>query len=62
MHVTERFRRLDYGHLDYQITFDDPRMYTRSFTVRIPHTLVANNDIFEMFCNENEKDRVHMVK
>jgi len=62
MHVTERFRRRDFGHLDYEMTFDDPQLYTRPFTVRIPHLLVADNDIFEMFCNENEKDRAHMVK
>jgi hypothetical protein len=62
MHVTERFRRRDFGHLDYAVTFDDPSLYTHPFTVRIPHLLVADNDIFEMFCNENEKDRAHMVK
>jgi hypothetical protein len=62
MHVTERIRRRDFGHLDYELTFDDPEMYSRKFTVRIPHELVPDNDIFEMFCNQNEKDRVHMVK
>jgi len=62
MHVTERFRRRDFGHLDIEFTFDDPTLYTRPFTVRVPHNLESNNDIFEMFCNENEKDRVHMVK
>jgi len=62
MHVTERFRRRDYGHLDVEMTFDDPTLYTRPFTVRTPFNLVPDNDIFEMFCNQNEKDRVHMVK
>jgi hypothetical protein len=62
MHVTERFHRRDFGHLDYEMTFDDPVMYTKKFTVRIPHELVPDNDIFEMFCQENEKDRSHMVK
>ena len=61
MHVTERFRRRDFGHLDYDITFDDPKFYTRPFTVRIPHDLVPDNDIFEMFC-ENEKDAAHLAK
>jgi len=61
MHVTERFRRRDVGHLDYEITFDDPKYYTRAFTVRIPHDLVADNDIFETFC-ENEKDAAHIKK
>jgi hypothetical protein len=44
------------------MTFDDPQMYTQKFSVRISHELVPNNDIFEMFCGQNEKDRVHIVK
>ena len=59
MHVTERFQRRNFGHLDYEIIFDDPKFYAREFTVRIPHELVPDNDIFEMFC-ENEKDTVHL--
>ena len=62
MHVTERFRRRDFGHLDVEMTFDDPEMYSRVFSVRVLFELVADNDIFEMFCSQNEKDRVHMVK
>jgi hypothetical protein len=62
MHVNERFRRRDFGHLDVEMTFDDPQMYTQKFSVRISHELVPDNDIFEMFCGQNEKDRVHMVK
>jgi hypothetical protein len=55
LRVTERFRRRDFGHLDVEMTFDDPKMYTRPFTVRIPHNLMADGDVFEMF-PENEKD------
>jgi hypothetical protein len=62
MHVTERFRRRDFGHLDVEMTFDDPEMYSRIFTVKVGFELVADNDIFEMFCTQNEKDRIHMVK
>jgi hypothetical protein len=62
MHVTERFRRRDFGHLDTEMTFDDPRMYSRKFSVKVGYELVADNDIFEMFCGQNEKDRKHMVK
>jgi len=62
MHVTERYRRRDFGHLDTELTFDDPEMYTRKFTVKIAYELVPDNDIFEMFCTQNEKDRGHMVK
>lgn len=59
LHTTERFRRRDFGHLDYEITFDDPKMYTRPFTVKIPHELLPDADVFENFC-ENEKDQVHL--
>lgn len=61
MRITERFRRRDFGHLDVQMTFDDPTFYTKPFTVSIPHDLLPDADIFEMFC-ENEKDRVHIQK
>jgi hypothetical protein len=59
LRVTERFRRRDFGHLDVEMTFDDPKMYTRPFTIKVPHDLMADADLFEMFC-ENEKDRAHL--
>jgi hypothetical protein len=62
MRITERFRRRDFGHLDVEMTFDDPKMYTKPFTIKVPHDLLADSDIFEMFCNENEKDRAHLQK
>ncbi len=62
MRVTERFRRRDFGHLDIEMTFDDSTLYSRPLTVRTLFELVPDNDIFEMFCNQNEKDRAHMVK
>ena len=62
MHVTERYHRPDFGHLNTELTFDDPALYARPFTVKISYNLIPNYDIFEMFCTENEKDRVHMVK
>jgi hypothetical protein len=61
LRVTERFHRRDFGHLDVEMTFDDPMVYTKPFTIKIPHELVPDNDIYEMFC-ENEKDRAHLGK
>jgi len=62
LRVTERFRRRDFGHLDVDMTFDDPTMYTKPFTITVPHNLLADSDIFEMFCAENEKDFNHLQK
>ena len=48
--------------MDVETTFDDPKMYTKPFTIKVPHVLLPDSDIFEMFCNENEKDRAHLQK
>jgi hypothetical protein len=61
LHVTERFHRRDFGHLDVEMTFDDPQIYTKPFTVKIPHNLMADADIFEDSC-DNERDRPHLGK
>ena len=59
LRTIERFRRRDFGRLDYEITFDDPKIYTKPFTVRIPHELLPDSDVLENYC-ENEKDLVHL--
>jgi hypothetical protein len=60
MHVQERFSRRDFGHMDLQITIDDPKMYTKPFTFKVTQLLLPDSDIFEYFCTENEKDRAHI--
>ena len=59
MKVTERFRRKDYGHLEIDFTFDDPKAYTRPWTVTVPFVLLPDTDIIENIC-ENEKDLEHI--
>jgi hypothetical protein len=59
LRITERFRRTDFGHMDMEVTFTDPKMYTKPITIKVAHTLLADADIFESFC-ENERDRVHL--
>lgn len=59
MHMTERYRRRDFGHMDVEITFDDPIYYTRPFSMKVTHVLQADSDILEYICEENEKDRAH---
>jgi len=60
LRVVERYHRRDFGHMDVEMTFDDPKMYTKPFTIKVTNELWADSDIFEFFCNENEKDRAHM--
>jgi hypothetical protein len=44
-------------HMDVEMTFNDPEMYTKPFTIQFSEDLWADSDVFEYFCNENEKDR-----
>jgi hypothetical protein len=60
LHLIERYRRRDFGHLDVEITIDDPKMYTKPFSFKVTQGLVPDSDILESFCNENEKDRPRM--
>ena len=57
-HVTERFTRLDYGHMNIEITIDDPGAYAKPWKANVPYHLLADTDLIETFC-ENEKDHVH---
>ena len=62
LHVTERFRRRDFGHLDIQLAIDDPKAYTKQWAVTLlPLQFDPDNDLLEDVCNENEKDLKHMV-
>jgi hypothetical protein len=61
MHITERYRRRDVGHLDVETTIDDRKYYSKPFSFRVTHLLEVDADIFEYFCNEAEKDLAHMV-
>jgi len=61
LRTTERFRRLDFGHLDIQFTVDDPKAYTKPWTLSLPQLLYADYEILEFVCNENEKDLKHLV-
>ena len=58
--ITERMRRPDFGRLDIEFTFDDPKMYTRAWSVTVPFELLPDTELLEYVC-ENEKDLPHMV-
>jgi len=60
MRITERFRRRDVGHMDLEMTFDDPKYYTRAFGFKTTLNLVPDSDVLEYVCTENEKDSAHM--
>jgi hypothetical protein len=62
MHVTERFHRRDFGHMDLEFSFNDPKYYTRPFGLKTGLKLLPDSDLLEYVCAENEKDRGHLGK
>jgi hypothetical protein len=61
LHVTERFKRKDFGHMDIEATIDDPKTYTKPWTVTIPLKLLPDTELLEYICTENNKDLEHLV-
>lgn len=60
--VTERFRRPNYGTLEIAVTMNDPKAYTKPWTVTVHEHIVLNTELMDYICNENEKDMTtHMV-
>ena len=60
--MTERFRRPNVGTLEIDITIDDPKAYTKPFTVRVNQRLMVDSEMIEFICNENEKSSDHLAK
>ena len=61
LRVTERFRRVDFGHMQFQITFDDPKTLTRPLSYSLIVNYAPDTDMLENVCNESERTKVHMV-
>jgi hypothetical protein len=60
MRVTERYTRPTIGRINIDVTIDDPKAYTRPWTVTLHWRLVPDTDLIESICEENNKDLPHM--
>ena len=58
--VRERFRRPDFGHLEIQVTVDDPKAYTNPWTVMIKERLIVDTELIDEMCLEGERSLQHM--
>jgi len=62
MHVIERYRRKDLGHLEVETTIDDPGAYKRPWTFKETTELAsADDEIGQYVCTENNRDVQHLV-
>jgi hypothetical protein len=58
--IIERFRRPDYGHLEIEVTIDDPKAYTKPWTVKVYQRILPDTELIEFVCQENERDAKHL--
>src|SRR5579863_6127499 len=57
----ERFRRVNYGTLEIEITVDDPKTFTKPWTVKLNQRLMPNTELIEFVCQENNRSTPHLV-
>jgi hypothetical protein len=59
--ITERFRRVNYGSMEIEITVADPKAYARPWTIKLNHNIVLNTELIDYICTENEKDAGRLI-
>lgn len=59
LRVTERFRRLDFGHMELAVTIDDVKAYRKPWTIQSMLHLQPDTELLESFCDEHEKTMTH---
>ena len=58
--VREQIRRPDFGHLVIQVTVDDPKAYTKPWTVTLNQRIVVDTELIDEICLENEQSFQHL--
>ena len=56
--LTERFRRVSFGRMEIDITVNDPKAYTKPWTVRVNQQIMVDTDLIEFICAENNRFRI----
>jgi hypothetical protein len=60
--ITERFRRIDFGHMEIELTVDDSKAYTKPWTVKLNQIIALDTDLLDFVCGDNEKDVPHLTR
>lgn len=61
LHMVERFQKIDNNNIKWTVTFEDPKFFTEPWSIALPITR-QNTEIMSYSCEENEKDRDHLVR
>ena len=58
--VTEKFRRLNYGTMEIDLTVDDAKAYTKPWSIKVKQILAPDTELLDYICLENERDVKHL--
>jgi hypothetical protein len=61
LHIVERIRRPDLGHLEIEFTIEDPGAYAKPWIIKRVADLYPDAEVGEYVCNEGERDAPHLV-
>jgi hypothetical protein len=61
LRMTERYRRRDFGHMDIEVTLNDPKVYARPWTITLNANFVPDTELMEAVCNESTAGHEHWV-
>lgn len=61
LHLTERYRRVDYAHMQVDVTIEDPGAFDKPWHVHMVWDLAPDEDVMEYVCAENNIDTKHLV-
>jgi hypothetical protein len=58
--VTEKFRRLNYGKLEIELTIDDSKAYTKPWSIKVTQIIAPDTELLDYICLKNERDVQHL--
>jgi len=58
--LTEKFHRVNFGTMELELTIDDPKAYTKPWTIHVTQILAPDTELLDYICAENEKDARHL--
>ena len=56
LHITERYRRVSKDRIDYEVTMEDPNVFTKPWTLQSSLMLREGTRLQEYVCAENNQD------
>jgi hypothetical protein len=59
LRVTERFKRIDFGHMELTVTIDDTKAFVKPWTITAPLTLLPDTELVEAFCDGHDRTMTH---